>query len=198
VGGMNATEIILLLLALASFVVFSRFSLKLSKGSSGSRTARLARIRKASFLFQWVIGISLVFAVYAVVAFLCGWPFFSQGPARLVVTHNHIYTSPAELPDGLLPLVLMKVGLDLAAVAVMYALFGLYRRGILFSARNVLYIRFQGYYLILGYCVDYALQSTLRDMDLNTTPVFVGLLIIFVAWIMDEGRKIQEEQELTV
>jgi hypothetical protein len=26
----------------------------------------------------------------------------------------------------------------------------------------------------------------------------VGLLIILVAWIMDEGRKIQEEQELTV
>jgi uncharacterized membrane protein YdcZ (DUF606 family) len=25
-----------------------------------------------------------------------------------------------------------------------------------------------------------------------------GLLILFIAWIMDEGRKIQEEQELTV
>jgi hypothetical protein len=35
-------------------------------------------------------------------------------------------------------------------------------------------------------------------MALSTTPVFVGLLIIFVAWIMDEGRKIQEEQALTV
>jgi hypothetical protein len=25
-----------------------------------------------------------------------------------------------------------------------------------------------------------------------------GFVIIFIAWIMDEGRKIQEEQELTV
>jgi hypothetical protein len=25
-----------------------------------------------------------------------------------------------------------------------------------------------------------------------------GFVIIFAAWIMDEGRKIQEEQELTV
>jgi hypothetical protein len=35
-------------------------------------------------------------------------------------------------------------------------------------------------------------------MDLSLTPVFAGLMIIFIAWIMDEGRKIQEEQELTV
>jgi hypothetical protein len=26
----------------------------------------------------------------------------------------------------------------------------------------------------------------------------IGLLILLIAWIMDEGRKIQEEQELTV
>jgi len=25
-----------------------------------------------------------------------------------------------------------------------------------------------------------------------------GFVILFIAWIMDEGRKIQEEQELTV
>jgi hypothetical protein len=42
------------------------------------------------------------------------------------------------------------------------------------------------------------MQATFHDMALSTTPVFIGLLIIFVAWIMDEGRKIQEEQELTV
>ena len=42
------------------------------------------------------------------------------------------------------------------------------------------------------------MQSSLRDMDLSTTPVLVGLMILFVAWIMDEGRKLQEEQALTV
>ena len=42
------------------------------------------------------------------------------------------------------------------------------------------------------------MQGLLRDMDLSTTPIFGGLFIIFFAWIMDEGRKIQEEQELTV
>jgi hypothetical protein len=30
------------------------------------------------------------------------------------------------------------------------------------------------------------------------TRLAVGLLIVLISWIMDEGRKIQEEQELTV
>ena len=42
------------------------------------------------------------------------------------------------------------------------------------------------------------LVDMLRDMNLSSTPLFMGFLIIFIAWIMDEGRKMQEEQELTV
>lgn len=44
----------------------------------------------------------------------------------------------------------------------------------------------------------FSMQATLHDLALSTAPVFVGLFIIFVAWIMDEGWKIQAEQELTV
>jgi hypothetical protein len=36
-------------------------------------------------------------------------------------------------------------------------------------------------------------------LDAVTSPwIVVGYAIYLVAWIMDEGRKIQEEQELTV
>jgi hypothetical protein len=83
-------------------------------------------------------------------------------------------------------------------MAVFDRLFRLYGNGILFSVKNINYIRFQGYYLILNWVVDYQMQGALLDMALSTTPLFVGFLIIFIAWIMDEGRKIQEEQELTV
>jgi hypothetical protein len=41
-----------------------------------------------------------------------------------------------------------------------------------------------------------------KDMSGNNDIGFmqpvIGVLIIFIAWVMDEGRKIQEEQELTV
>ena len=81
---------------------------------------------------------------------------------------------------------------------VLFSLFGLYRRGILFSAKNSRHIRSLGYFLIGNWGLNDQLQTTLHDVQLSTTPVFIGLLIIFVSWIMDEGLKIQEEQELTV
>jgi hypothetical protein len=36
----------------------------------------------------------------------------------------------------------------------------------------------------------------LSDIDFGL--LLAGVIIVLVAWIMDEGRKIQEEQELTV
>ena len=194
----SATAILLLLLGLGSFAIFKWFSRNAVHKSSQDRQTRLARISEASFLFQLAIGICFLLSIYWVLAFLFGWPFFSQNVPRFVVSPGHLYASPAEMPRNILALALVKVGLNLAAMATLYALFSLYGRGILFSARNVLYIRFQGYYLIFTFLVDYQTQGALHDMALSDTPLFVGLLIIFVAWIMDEGRKIQEEQELTV
>jgi hypothetical protein len=46
--------------------------------------------------------------------------------------------------------------------------------------------------------IDYSLQGAVRDTQLSTTSLFIGFIVIFVSWIMDEGRKISEEQELTV
>ena len=195
---MNANEIILVLLALGSFFVFRWCSRAVSGKSSQNCQARLKRIRNASFLFRLFIGISALFAVYWLLAFLFGWPLFFLAHVKMTVAHGHVYGSPAEMPPALLAWSLVKVGLDLAGAAALYALFSLYGRGILFTARNVLYLRFQGYYLILGYIIDYQIKGILRDMDLSMTPVFAGLMIIVIAWIMDEGRKIQEEQELTV
>lgn len=178
-------EILFVLLGLGSFVFFRWYSRHVLHKSDQSPNARLARISKASFLFQYFISFGLIVSVYWVLAFLFGWQFFSH-IQRLVAAPGHFYNSPAETP------------LSFAAGVTLLALFNLYRRGILFSAKNVLYIRLQGYYLILGYIVDYQMQSRLHDMALSSTPLLIGLLIIFFAWIMDEGRKIKEEQELTV
>jgi hypothetical protein len=191
-------EILLVLLGLGSFLAFKWFSRNAVRKPSKDRQTRLARISQASFLFQVMIGISFCLSVYWFLAFIFGWPFFSQHPVRLVACLGHVYTTPAEMPGNILALSVIRMGLDWAAIAVLFALFGLYGQGILFSKRNVLYIRLQGYYLIFRYLVDYQIQNAEHDMALSSTQLFVGLLIIFVAWIMDEGRKIQEEQELTV
>lgn len=114
------------------------------------------------------------------------------------MSEGHVYSSLKEMPSEVSALWLVKLGLGAASTVVLFALFQLYARGILFSAKNVLFIRFLGYWMIINWFIDLEMQDRLHDASLSMTPVFVGFLIIFLAWIMDEGRKIQEEQELTV
>ena len=154
----------------------------------------MERIQTVSGMLRMLIFISLIFGAYFWLAFFFGWP----TPFHIATSPNHIYTSPSEMPHSILALVMVRTGLSVFCALVLNSLFRLYQRGIIFSAKNVSYIRFLGYYLMIDWVVNYQLQSITHDMDLSCTPLFVGLLVIFVAWIMDEGRKIQEEQELTV
>ncbi|HTL72877.1 MAG TPA: DUF2975 domain-containing protein [bacterium] len=135
---------------------------------------------------------------YTLLAFFMGWPMFSESKVRIVISQSHIYTAAADMPGEIFWLWLGKMFFWFVAYGVVFSLFGLYRKGQLFTARAVLHIRSLGYFLIINWAFDDQMQSTLRDMNLSTVPILIGLLIIFVSWIMDEGRKIQEEQELTV
>jgi hypothetical protein len=94
-----------------------------------------------------------------------------------------------------------------------FRLFHLYSRGDLFSSTIVQYIR-----RIAGLCFIVMLAQFLCKSFLPGYPdpwetlpgwgwtewlglvfyLFPSFLILFIAWIMDEGRKIEEEQELTV
>ena len=191
--------ILLILLGLGGFIVFRWYSRRRVVHKLGQKSqARLARIRKASFLFQLAISLSFLLGIYWVLAFLLGWPLSMKGKVLMAISQHHIYTAPTEMPPTIFAWWLVKVGLGLACAGVLFALFGLYRKGVLFGAKNVSYIRFLGYWLMIDWLIDYQMQGTLHDMNLSATPVFVGLMIILVARIMDEGRKIQEEQELTV
>jgi hypothetical protein len=106
-----------------------------------------------------------------------------------------------------------------AASVLAYQLFSLYARGDLFAASAVHYIRGIGIIaLLIGSAEFYekfarllathyfagcwslkGVFSLCIGVPLELLSHFwPGLIIIFFAWIMDEGRKIQEEQELTV
>jgi len=162
------------------------------------KNRRLNRIQIASLIFRVLNGIGFLLTAYCVPAFLLSWPPPYPDTFKIVISENHIYTSFADMPQAVLGLWLVKMGLLMACMAVFDRLFLLYGKGILFSARNINYIRFLGYYLILDWVVDYQMQGALHGIALSTTQIYIGFLIIFIAWIMDEGRKIHEEQELTV
>jgi hypothetical protein len=98
-----------------------------------------------------------------------------------------------------------------------YRLFFFYARGGLFTPDIVRSLRRIGYITILAGCWNafkmYYLFGFRPDGHPSVTDivswlsvilvqlifsVVPGFVTIFLAWIMDEGRKIQEEQELTV
>ncbi|MGH7950868.1 MAG: DUF2975 domain-containing protein [Limisphaerales bacterium] len=94
-----------------------------------------------------------------------------------------------------------------------YKLFDLYSKGELFTAKIVHNIRrvSYGYFLMaLAGFISRIVSIHFPTTELQVakimcsewqwlfTSLFPGFLILFIAWIMDEGRKIQEEQELTV
>jgi len=104
---------------------------------------------------SWHLAIGFLMVVYCVPAFLLGWPPPYPAKLRIVISEHHIYTSLADMPQAVLALWLVKMGLLMACMAVFDRLFRLYGKGILFSGKNINYIRFQGYYLILDWVVDF-------------------------------------------
>ena len=83
-------------------------------------------------------------------------------------------------------------------------LFQQYSRGKLFTKEVVQNIYRVGRLYILAIVEKYFLDRLWETQHLQPLasfipiPLLAGGLIFFIAWIMDEGRKIQEEQELTV
>ncbi len=93
----------------------------------------------------------------------------------------------------------------------LFRLFGLYAKGIVFAEENVLTIRRAGYVLIAIDIVR-ALQSALTGpvltaigvtegfltIELQVSMLTVGLFVVLVSRIMDMGRELYENDQLTV
>lgn len=190
----NAATLILLLAGLAIYVGANRLARRLPKPD---RASRLGKIKTASFIILCLLGLFWPLGLYSFVAFLLGWP-LPAPMEKIIIAPGHLYGSVAEVPPGVLPLWVVQQLLNLWGGVMFFRLFWLYAKGILFSKKNISCIRFYGWLMMIDWFIDLEIQGQFHDNGLSTTPLFVGLLVIFVAWIMDEGRKIQEEQELTV
>lgn len=173
------------------------------------------RIRKVSGTFRLLSTLAMV-AIPLVVTLY--WLAFDHLPEDMVA---------GVLPgDTLRPLGLMPCLLALAAClpptaalvrgfALLRRLFGLYGRGRVFSQDVVDCYRRLGRTL-LCWGATLFLQTPLLALALSSanppgrhvisvgigtgelTAVFLGGLALLISWVMDEGRKLDEEQSLTV
>ena len=196
-GMIAKAEIVLVAVLLVICIAFRRLALK-SGAIRQTRQARLIRVKNAGLIFMVLMAVSLPLGLYCYLGFLFGWDRPGSGEVCRMVVLQQVYSSPAEMPEGVIWPVSLKKALEFFAVVMLLRLFWLYSRGILFSDKNITCFRVQGYVLIINCFIDLELQRWVHASEVSLTPVLMGFLIIFVAWIMDEGRKIQEEQELTV
>jgi hypothetical protein len=103
------------------------------------------------------------------------------------------------------PLVFGAISFWSIGIAVLYRLFKLYERGIIFTPANVECIKWLGLWTLAGWALSNAVEIskliTYDSADVNlglTTTFFGGVLVLLMSWIMEEGGKIQEEQALTI
>ena len=168
---------------------------------------RLNKIRAVSLLVQTLLWVWLALGIYFLLCFVVLPPTkISDVTSGVEGVRLSIWST--ELPLAMLALLAVKMVLGIICLVATLRLVRLYGRGIYFSPKNVIYIKLFGGWLILDWVMDFFIQRWEQNAGfsggwvtpsvVSVTPVFVGLLIIYVAWIMDEGRKIQEEQELTV
>ncbi len=158
---------------------------------------------------------TVLMAALPIVLALC-WAFMEHLPfvnSRLPVPVDHS-----------LPLVsrwlgfvasLLPGGVAIYALSRLRRLFGLYAQGIIFQADNVECFRQLGWSLfawagasllfntLAGLILTFhwkpgtrLLVITLEIQDL--LAVFGGLVVLTIAWVMDQGRRLREEQELYV
>jgi hypothetical protein len=131
---------------------------------------------------------------------------------------KHILVSSFGLDTKLLAFLvsMMTVSVDLFVLYFLVRLFKLYEQGEIFSIDNVGYLRKIGYALLVGQLLinpvyEFILGVVLTwhnppghgiaSITIGTTNigiVLMAFLVILVSWIMAEGCKLREEQQLTV
>jgi len=177
---------------------------------------RLKHIRIVSRLFRLAISLGVIFLLlvggFALVQSIvvCQGGQIVPGESmtvKMTFSPDQVYVIPtsvqgaAEAPDipwPVLALAAIQLALTACGVIALNRLFKLFERGIFFAVENVRHLKTLG--LVVAGCglVQTLLEWLSPAKNLSLNLLVLGLLIVLISWIMDEGRKLQEEQALTV
>lgn len=181
--------------------------------NESANASRLNKIRIVSRLFRVLLSSAVLllallglFALYQAVIVCFGGEGgsmtvhigFSSGQNYALPKNLASAAAGPAMPWSVMLLGAMQLALMACGLIALNRLFKLFERGIFFTVNNVRYLKTLG--LVTAGC---GLLQTAQEMlspqkNINLNLLIVGGLVLLIAWIMDEGRKIQEEQELTV
>lgn len=177
----------------------------------------LTKIKKLSRNFHHLISFLLIVIPLYYVGY---WVFINHLPAKLITVNiSSTPLIPHKLPiklqfvgfmASLLPLSVLSYGL-----VNIRKIFSSYKEGIIFSFEHVGFFKKTAKALMLWVFLSMIYESAKsilfsignppgsRVIDVNfgsteITPLLVGGIVFVIAWVMDEGRVLSEENELTV
>jgi hypothetical protein len=168
-----------------------------------SDNSRLKRIQKVSRILKFCV-LFCFFAPLVIIVFNLKGIHLAKGT---IAIFNHAYASTENIPNVMFVLSGTGYLAFLLGACSFIRLLSSYEKGVIFGAANISELK------IMSRCLaSYGLLSVVANVIYAGGIVFplvlldgfacpwivVGGAIYIVAWIMDEGRKIQEEQELTV
>ncbi|MBU4563520.1 MAG: DUF2975 domain-containing protein [Desulfarculus sp.] len=164
-----------------------------------------ARLRLVSTLLMFAIPVVLAL----VWAFMENLPFNTRLPVKVDASLPLISRILAFLAS------MIPGGVAIYALSRLRRLFDLYAHGVIFREANVECFRQLGWSLfawagasflfntLAGFILTFHWKPGTRLLVLSLDSqdimaVFSGLVVITVAWVMDQGRKLNEEQQLFV
>lgn len=104
------------------------------------------------------------------------------------------------------PLIAFVILLQALFLYLLQRLMGFFAEGIIFAGETVGCVRAMGWWMIFVAFAPILTQMLEKQIERGETVIhlqadgylFGGLLTFLIAWIIDEGRKLQEEQNLVV
>lgn len=186
------------------------------------------RIQKFAKIFRIIFLISFIITpLFTGVIWLSGGEVNFEGEPAELVFELYAYDldiDPDQLPPFPLPMGTRLLGLSanmlttgtaMLALWWLFQLFGRFAQGEIFTESTVRYIRYLGWTMIAGIiALPFEEALTTLILTIHNPPgdrviaigfesadfeeLIVAGIIILVSWIMDEGRKLREADELTV
>jgi hypothetical protein len=177
----------------------------------------MKKIEYVSLFFRLFFQVTFVVLIAAQVI---GWIY---APSQVVLfnviplSYRPLVAAPLDINAKIAGFFVSSILLAIKLIIVYWLikLFRLYQRHEFFSAENVLYIRNTGYALLLFEivkpCIDFSLGFILTAAnppgyrvamatfgDANVGMILTALVIILNSWIMSEGCKLKDEQQLII
>lgn len=165
---------------------------------------------------KYLILFNVLLVAMPVAVFLY-WSFFNHLPdgfhTDLPVTPTQALSLSQLVLGGLVTFLPLAVALY--GLLTLKALFQLYADAIMFSSENVKYFRRLGYVFIAWVMVNAIYTPLISLVITSANPVgervlsvqfdivdlftlIIGGIILVIAWVMNEGRKIEDEQAHTI